>query len=280
MAPQTPVLLLDNFADTVTQYPSAVLTVPSARVGYEADRVADYRRERTSWQASAAATAHAFDIDLGSGVAKAASALYFDRGHNLAGVTVAVSYSDDGSSFTTVFTSVMPVAGTLGGDPTTGFCITEEGAAYRFFSLTGAHRYWRIYLTKASTFLPVVPGIILGAKLQLLGFSATFDEDAGERTQEAATSRAGYRGAEKTYAWRTLELDLRYVGATEYDNSIRAARELMFERNEPAVIVMDYGTHPERAWMYQYEGTAWAMPKSRVYRAGRFRFREVGASLN
>ena len=66
----------------------------------------------------------------------------------------------------------------------------------------------------------------------------------------------------------------------QYDNSIRAARELLFERNEPAVIVMDYGTHPERAWMYQYEGTAWAMPKSRVYRAGRFRFREVGASLN
>lgn len=280
MAPQTPVLLLDNFCDAVTQYPSAVLTVPSARVGYEVDRVADYRRERTSWQASAAATAHNVDIDLGAGVAKPADVLYFDRGHNLAGTTVTVYYSDNGSSYTSAFSSVVPVVGTLGGDPTTGFCVAEEGAAYRLFTITGAHRYWRITLAQASTFLPVVPGIILGAKLQLLGFSATFDEDAGERTQEAATSKAGYRGAEKTYAWRTLELDLRYVGATEYDNSIRAARELLFERNEPAVIVMDYGTHPERAWMYQYEGTAWAMPKSRVYRSGRFRFREVGASLS
>lgn len=279
MAPQTPVLFIDNFCDTVQQYTAGVLTPSSARVGYEADRVADYRRERTSWQGTAA-TAHTFTVDLGVGVAKPADVMFFDRGHDLNGTTITLAYSDDGSAFTTVFSGVMPVAGTLGGDPTTGFCITEEGAAYRFFTLTGAHRYWRITLAQGSTFIPVVPGIIVGAKLQLSSFSATFDEDKGERTQQSDTSKAGYRGTDTTYAWRQLDLDLRYINATEYDNSIRAARELLFKRNVPAVIVMDYGTHPERAWMYQYDGTSWAMPKSRVYRAGQFHFREVGASLS
>jgi hypothetical protein len=37
---------------------------------------------------------------------------------------------------------------------------------------------------------------------------------------------------------------------------------------------MDYGTHPERAWMYTYDGTSWGMPKSRVYRSGRLVGRE------
>lgn len=279
MQPQTPTLLLDNLADTVQQYPLGTLTASSERPGYEVDRIADYRRERTSWQASAAATAHQIDIDLGAGVSRAVDSLYLDRGHNLNGTTVSVYSSADGSAYTSAVARAVPAAGTLGGDPTTGVCVTEEGAAYLFFPLTAAHRYWRISVAQASTFQAVVPGVILGKKLQLINFSATFDEDQGERTQPTQTATAGYRGTDTTYAWRLIELDLRYVGGPEYDASIRAARALLFERNAPWVCVMDYGNYPERAWMYQYDGTTWAMPKTRVYRAGRIRGREVGASL-
>jgi hypothetical protein len=278
MPPQTPVLLLDNFADTVTQYPNATVTADSVRVGYEEDHLADYRRERTSWQ-STASSAHTLTIDLGTGVTRTPDSVFLDRGHNFAGLAITLEYSDNGSSWTTVFTRSLPAAGTLGGDPTSVWCITEEGAAYTFFSTT-AHRYWRLTVASGVTFVAVLPGLIIGARTQLLGFSRTFDEDAAERTQSSATSTAGYRGTDKTYSWRTLDLDLTYIGDGEYSTTIRTARALLFDKNEPAVIIMDYGTRPERAWMYQYDGTTWAMPKSRVYRAGRMRFREVGASLS
>jgi hypothetical protein len=42
---------------------------------------------------------------------------------------------------------------------------------------------------------------------------------------------------------------------------------------------MDWGTRPERGWMYQYDGKTWGFPKSRVYRAGVIQGREVGASV-
>lgn len=277
MAPQPPLLLVDNLFDTITQYPLGTLTTSSERVGHEAFRVADYRRERTSWQAATVAANHWVQVDLGAGVARACDSLFIDRGHNLWGTgNVALQYSDTGSAWTNVAVLPVPVLGTLGGDPNVGFSVTEEGALY-VLTAAGAHRWWRILVVPSLA--PVIPGLILGMRTQLINYSTTFDEDAGERTENTTTSTAGYRAADTTYSWRTSEVGLALIGATEYDNTIRALREKVFARNQPYVLCMDYGTRPERAWMYQLDGRSWGMAKKRVYREGRLRGREVGASL-
>jgi hypothetical protein len=71
-----------------------------------------------------------------------------------------------------------------------------------------------------------------------------------------------------------VTLGLESIGATVYDAQMRTLRSRLFDVNQPFVCAMDYGTHPERAWMYTYDGTAWGMPKSRVYRSGRIVGRE------
>lgn len=279
MAPQTPLLHYDNVLDTVQLYPSGLLTSSSERVGHEAHRVASYRRERSSYQSATTAAGHYVAVDLGLAVTRPVSCLFIDRGHNLWGKTVTVAYSTTGVAPWTVYqTLTVPAAGTLGGDPALGtFCVTEEGALWVLFPLSTARRAWQVAVV--DNWAPVIPGIILGVHLQLLGYSTVFDEDAGERVESFSTSTAGYRGYDTTYPARTLELGLAHISATEYDNSIRAARAALWGKNQPFFACFDYGTHPERAWLYQWDGKSWGLPKKRVYRGGVIRAREVGALL-
>lgn len=277
MAPQTPLLLVDNKLDTVTLYPAATLSDSSELTGREAFRVADYRRERSWWQGATSTTGHFLATDLGTGNTGNVDSVCFDRGHNLAGRQVEIDYSDNGSAWTTLVTLTFPASTVVGGDPTlTTLSQTEEGAAYALFAAAGAaHRYWRI-LFLGSAFIPVVTGVILGQRTQLLGFSRVRDEDAGMRTEIQDTSRAGYLGTDRRYAWRTFALDLNYIGAPEYDGTIRTLRRLLFELDQPWVGIMDYGTKPERGWLYRWDGTQFSAPMNRVYRGLQIRGREVG----
>lgn len=276
MPPRPPLLLVDNLLDTVQLYPNAALTASSERTGHEAFRVADYRRERTSWQTATTAANHYLQVDLGAGMTRSADFLFLDRGHNLWGKTLQIRY---GAAGVTLFKSLtVPALGTLGGDPTVGMSVTEEGACYALFDApAAAQQVWRVVVVESVA--PTVTGLLLGARAQLLRFSTTFDEDARERTQASSTSPAGYRATDTTYSWRTCEIGLSLIGAENYDGQVRALSTLLFDRNQPCVIAMDHGTRPERAWMFQLDATTWKMPKTRVYRSGRMLFREIGPSI-
>jgi hypothetical protein len=39
---------------------------------------------------------------------------------------------------------------------------------------------------------------------------------------------------------------------------------------------MNYGTKPERAWLYKYKGTSWSSPTSRTYRSAKISLYEYG----
>jgi hypothetical protein len=172
----------------------------------------------------------------------------------------------------------VPALGTLGGSPTAALSVTEEGALYYLAAApTAAFRWWIFQVDTAMA--PIVPGLILGARTQLDGYSRVFDEDAGERTEKFSTSEMGVRGYDTTYAWRTLKLDLAYIGPAEYDATTRTLREKLWRRNSPFVCMMDWGTRPERGWMYQWDGKTWGFAKSRVYRSGVIQAREVGVSV-
>jgi hypothetical protein len=272
--PNPPLLFVDNVFDAIGLYPGAIVDATSEAEGHEAFRVGDYRRDRTSWQAAndvGVGGIHRVRVHLPSAVAP--DFLFLDRGHNLAGKGVALQGGDDGATW---LHSVSPnVPTVLGGSPTSpSMCQTEEGAAFTLFTAMPAHAWWEFVIPATAGFVPIVTGLIVGARTQLLNFGKSFDEDAGARTQPSQQSTAGYRGNDATYAWRSVTLDLDLIGGTEYDSTMRSLRAKLFEKNQPFVCAMDYGTRPERAWMYTYDGTTWGMPKSKVYRSGRIVGRE------
>lgn len=281
MAPQTPLLLVDNIFDTVGIYPGGAIDAVTEVVGREAFRVADYRRDRTLWQPTSDGGGSDTWVRTHLAAARGIDAVWLDRGHNLGGKSVFLEGSADGVTWSISQQLNVPASGVVGGTPAVpAMCATEEGAAWSLISpALAARAWWRLRIPYTSTFVPVVTGIIAGLKTQLLGYGRVFDEDAGERTQVSRDSVAGYRATDTVYAHRTTELSVGLIGSAEYDSTFRSLRSLLFERNVPWVQFLDYGTYPERGWMFQYEGTQWGMPKSRVYRDGSIRGREVGQRL-
>lgn len=270
--PNPPLLLVDNVFDTIALYPGGILTADTEAVGHEIFRIADYRRDRTWWQTSAYIGVQAIVVQLP--VAVAVDYLFFDRGHNIPGGT-AMSFegSNDGITYDVGGSHTAPSSPGTGVYPS--YAVTEEGAMYTQFTPLPARRWWRLRIVPWDVaVMPIITGLMAGTRTQFLRYGKTFDEDAGGRTQPSQQSTAGYRANDPTYSWRTVTLDLDLIGATEYDNTMRTVRARLFEKNQPYVCVMDYGTRPERAWMYTYDGTAWGMPKSHVYRAGRIVGRE------
>jgi hypothetical protein len=273
--PTTPLLLVDNVFDNIVQYPTAILSATSELAGHETWHVADGRRDRTYWMPTTSAAFHFVRVDLGAGVTRAINYLWLDRGHNLWGATIGVH---GGTAFGTWgYTQglTLPAAGTLGGDPTTGFAATEEGACYTLLPLSSAYRYWEFAVDTAMQ--PLVTGLMLGTRHQYLNYLTARDEDAGERVQRTETSDAGYRATGKIYDWRRLDLPTRLIGAPEYDSTIRDLRTRLFKRQEPVFVVVDYVAKPERGWLYEFDGTRWSAPMTGVYREHTIPLRELGA---
>lgn len=278
--PQPPLILVDNVFDRINLYPLAVLSSSGDAVGRDKEFIADYRRERDYWQAATAATNRYVQVDLGAGNSRAVDSCWIDRLTTVAlgglwGLTVVIEAGDDGATWPDSVSRAVPASGTVGGDPETSWCVTEEGAIYTLFTPFSARRYFRVRISTSAQ--PVIAGVIVGKRIQLLNYSSVRDEDAGERSNRVEKSLVpGYEGRDRTYARRTINLKLSTIGATEYDSSIRTLRRLLFETDQPAVVVHNYGTNPERAWLYQYEGPNWSSPMQRVLRDLGLPMSEVG----
>ncbi len=286
MAPQTPMLLVDNLCDRVTLYPSAVVTASSEVSGREVRRLSDYRRERTWWQPTDDGVANSpqgnwIDIDLGSGNAGGVDYLWLDRGSpNIWNRTITIQMSDDHVTWPASKNLAIPDSAVLGGDPSSGTAtITEDGEAYAIFAPLAPRRYIRVFFPYASGFIPVVTGLMLGMRNQFFGYSSTYNDDDGERTQNATTSDAGYRASARTYAWATATLTMKLIGDPEYDTVIREIKRKMFNLNQPAALVMNWGDYPERSLLHQLDGTKWAAPKTRTMRDLTIPLRECGHSI-
>lgn len=279
MASQTPFFLVDNVYDRINLYPLATLQYSTAIAGREGNYAADYRRERTLYQAAATIASNALNVDLGAGNTRTVDSVWLDRGHNLWGKTVQIVGDDGlGGSTTIVVNYAVPALGTVGGNPLTGWCVTEEGAIYTLFATSGARRRWICQVT--DVWQPIITGIILGMRNQMLNYSSVLDEDEGERDERQENSLIkGYYGRERVYSARKLRVQLATIGITEYDTSIRTLRRTLFERDQPAFIVMNYGTYPERGWLYQYQGAAFSAAAERVYRRTAFVMQELGPAI-
>lgn len=282
--PTTPLLLYDNHLDSVALYPQATIDASEEPAGFEAYRVADYRRERTYWRpdTDGGGNDHYIRVNHGATVgAKAVDYLVIDRDSTIEDMTVHLEGSADGAAWDVTQAINIPAGNVVGGSPVwPNLARTEEGVAWGYIAVPlDARQWWRLRIPGSAGFRPIVTGLMFGLRTQLLGYSTVFDEDAGERTESSEISTAGYRGSARSYAWRTCELGLQTIGSTEYDNTIRAVREAIFVRQAPWMLFMDHASKPERGWLFEYDGAQWGFPKSRVHRAGRIRGRELGARI-
>ena len=274
MPPKAPLILVDNVFDVTNQYVTGVLSSSGDAPNRSVRNIANYRRDRDYWQAATNAADRYVRVDLGAGNTRAVDFVFIDRGHNLWNLNVAVEASDDNFASTpNSSAAVVPAQGTVGGDPTLGWCVTEEGALYRLFNAFTARRYHQLRVVSAAQ--PILTGAIVGARTQLAGFSRKRDEDAGGRTERSQESDAGYVATDRVYDHRTCALDLKVIGAAEYDAKIRALRALLFARNQPFVHAIDHGTNPERTWMFQYFGRNWSFGMERIHRGGSIQAREL-----
>lgn len=271
-APQPPLILVDSKFDRINLYPLAVLTSSTAMVGREVQYLADYRRERSYYQAAAVAANQFVQTDLGAGNTGTFDSVWIDRGHNLWSTSLQAYAGANNVALT------VPASGTVGGDPASSvMCVTEEGALYSLVAPPTAAQ--TIGLRVVTSLQPIITGLILGLRVQLsspAGWSSVLDEDAGERSERMEASLVpGYEGADRTYSARKVELRLAMIGAAEYDSTIRYLRRALYEINQPAVVCMNYGTRPERAWLYRYSGKSWSSPTSRSYRSVNIPLTEV-----
>lgn len=280
MASQTPFILVENVFDRINLNPLATLSTPQAVLpGREVQYIADYRRERTACQAAAATAVNEVRVDLGAGNTAQVDMIWIDRGHNFWGLNITVQTGDDPTwvaAAADTYARAVPAFGTVGGDPTTGYCVTEEGAIYTIFALSSARRCFRAGVASGAL-QSIFTGVVLGKRVQLLGYSSVVDEDAGDRNVRSEASLiAGYSGEDRTYSARKIEIRLKNIGATEYDSSIRRLRRLLFDVNQPFLCCTNYGVKPERTWLYKPQGNSWSSPTAGVYRSATITGYEYG----
>lgn len=285
IASMKPIVLVDNQLDRAFLYPAAVVDSSGFQLDREPWRLVDARRERTYWQPPTDAE-HWVRSTLGAGNEQRADFFWMDRGHNRWGTTIHVEFGTTGSAWpVSLAFTIPPLNGgriPVGGSPFGGqVAVTEEGACYAFFAVTGPWLYRRArFPALGGGLLTTIPGFAIGLSNQFVGGSTIFDPDKAERTQLSSQSRVGYRAVDTTYSWRVLELRFQHIPRADYWARIRALMALLFKRNQPYYALPNAGLYPTLGGLFQYDGTQFSAPTQRTYHSLSFTSREVGALID
>jgi hypothetical protein len=261
MAPQTPLLLVDNVFDTVQQYPTGTSRPTSERTGHEAWRVATTGasgapgRPRRRGRAN-----HSVQVDLGAGVTRAVDSLFIDRGHNLWGKT-----SRSATPTTASRRSRRSARDGAGGGHArrrsdVHDVLRDRGGRLWASSPRAAPRALaRLYVVESMA--PVVPGSSSGCARSC----------SASRARSTRTPASAPRSSRRAGRLSRLRHDVLVAHARararlhrrdRVRRAIRALRELLFKRTSPWVVLHGLRHAPERAWMYQYDGTTWGCRRS------------------
>ena len=211
----TPVLLVDNVMSEI-QYPLHVVSGHVEPSGNEAWRVADGRRSPADrWLATSTATAAWVKVTCNR--TRGCDMIVLDRGHNLAGKTVALECSDDDfTTFESIFEITLPSASGPGDIDDTLGVETEEGAWVKRFT-TRAATHWRFYVTAQAGVQPSVVGLWVGKSYSSRVFNFPWSDGAVEPIASIAVSESGWEGAGATSTRRTGQIDLRMKSHLDAD---------------------------------------------------------------
>lgn len=211
-----PWILTDNLWSR-SLYPSHVISANEAASDRPARFVGNGRRSASNYWTPTTANNDAWN-KVTCNRLRAADSIVIDRGHNLAGKTVALQCSNDDFTTTeTVFSITMPSASMNNHLDNYYGVRTEEGAWCKRFSERYA-KYWRLYVTAGgSGYLPRVVGLFVGKSWSPPVFDYPWAEDDAELGGEVSESDAGWEGMSAPWNRREGTLNVRLNGELDYD---------------------------------------------------------------
>ena len=234
-----PAFLVDNFF-IITQYASHVVTAEEEPAGFEAFRAADGRRSSLDYATATTANSDWW-LKVDCGVARSATCVALDRGHNLFGKTVRVQWSTDdfAVSVNDLVNGVLPTA--VGVDASLDAALgvhTEEDAWLKRFASQSA-RYWRIFVPAMGAGLkPQVVGLWVGLTYEPGFVNFPVQEDQDELVVAQTESEAGWLGRGFATPRRTGTIHLKLTTTAAYDTA-RTHLQKNFGKGRPMWFVPD-----------------------------------------
>jgi hypothetical protein len=212
----TPAVLVENLFSTI-QFPSHVVAAEEAASGYEAFRVANGRRSVADYWTPTTADSDTW-IKATCNTVRAANGFALDRGHNLAGYTVALQVSnDDFTTYETAFSGVLPSVSAPGAFGDALGVRTEEGAWLHRFDLRAGY-YWRLFVpAMGASLLPRVVGLWVGLILDLEYLDRPYQDDQDDLVMAGVESDMGWTGTGRVTQRRAGELRIALHSYADYD---------------------------------------------------------------
>jgi hypothetical protein len=277
-----PLFLVENLFSDI-QFPQHVVAASEEASRAQAWRVATGRRsQQDRWTVATANTSAWLRVQCDQ--ARAASCIALDRGHNLAGVQVALERSADGATWTQVLVATIPTASAAGTsiDAATG-CVTEEGAWIRRFPAV-ASTWWRLSIPAMGAGLkPQVVGLWLGAAWSPAGYLEQPFDDYARRSlaDESQPTPAGWRGAGPAARVREGQLNFKIMTQADQDAADYHIRGHFHGYRRPMWIVHDeaqaeravladpavndlYSLRHDRGWSRRQGSVAWIEREPRI----------------
>jgi len=224
---------------SVTQFPGHTISAEEAADGYAADKVANGRRSAQDYWTPTTANSATW-IKATCDTVRAANYIALDRGHNLAGKTVALEVSsDDFTTYETVFSVVLPSATAPGALDDALGVRTEEGAWLKRFDVR-AGTGWRLSIAAMGAGLkPQVVGLWVGLCWQpTRGLTLPVAPGRGESVAELVESLMGWQGRGRTTRRQTGTLTLKLDSEIEAEVA-EYHLEGHFAANRPLWLVYD-----------------------------------------
>lgn len=273
--PSAPIILVENLWDRGL-YPNHVVTASAEATGFPAYRIADGRRDETRYKGTTAN--QEITITLDCGMPRLVSAIFQDRGHNLAGKRWLLEASGDNFASTAetvwdVNTHPTTIGGLLGNPLGAKVLDGSWGAT---LTVAAIARYWRIRVPAVSNFIPEITGLYMGRHFSL-GRSvpmpyADFDS---ERFFQEQLSLAGRVARSRTYRRRQGQLVIRAASDAEYTDNLRPWLEDAYrDLSQPGWFVLDPDLPAETtlnvlcpqgaAWAFSLDRDSWPHPVTAV----------------
>jgi hypothetical protein len=232
--PAKPRILIENFFST-PQFPGHTVTADQEAAGFGAALVGrGSRLSSNRWEPITANAEHWIRVQCD--IARAADMIVVD-GHNLGGKTAILETSNNGTTFTTVFSAVVPAA-PGGALASANGGASDEIAWLKSFPSASAV-YWRLRIPSMGPGLvPKISGIWLGLSWALAQYA---DRPFGDETYEVSFAEqeleTAWIGAGPARRRKVLDLRLRLQSDAEYGNWRAFFRH--WRRRRPAWVVFD-----------------------------------------
>lgn len=264
-----PRFCVENFFNKVV-FPNHTISASEDPAGSEAFKVGNGRRSSDNfWSPATTNTQHWIKVSMDQ--QRSFDYIAIDRGHNLEGETITLQISNDDSSWTNVFSYVVPSNVFTNSDMRTSPGInTEEGAHLYKFDLQTA-QYARLVIAAMGTDLvPQIVGLWLGKSWEpLLSLERPFSSGGREIIFQETVSDTAWVGTSRPAQRYRTTIGLRMKTYDEYDDARYHVETLMWRRR-PTWYVPDQ-SKSERAWLgmvpagtYDFtEEPNWQCPKTR-----------------